>query len=159
MGDNPHYSSLVPPPIPSTRLVILWGFLMGNPIFLWVFKNLASPSRSPILFTSLSTFNPLSLPPWPHVNCHCLPGQKSIPITSPRKNSHCHYLSIYIAITVTFSVTCFLIIPSSLPRLLILSIHNASRRQFFLTHFLPFLSQKSLARFNRPLSFSSPHPH
>jgi hypothetical protein len=72
-GDNPHYSSLVPPSIPRTRLVILWDVLMGNPIFSRVLKNLASPSEIQSSLPRLESLTP----------CQYLPGQKLIANASP----------------------------------------------------------------------------
>ena len=73
MGDNPHYPSLVPPSIPSTRLVILWDVLLGNSIFSQVLKNLASPSEIQSSLPRLEYLTP----------CHYLPGRKLIADASP----------------------------------------------------------------------------
>ena len=73
LGDNPHYPSLVPPSIPSTRLVILWDVLLGNSIFSQVLKNLASPSEIQSSLPRLEYLTP----------CHYLPGRKLIADASP----------------------------------------------------------------------------
>ena len=73
LGDNPHYPSLVPPSIPSTRLVILWDFLLGNLIFSRVLKNLASPNEIQSSLPRLEYLTP----------CQYLPVRKLIAFASP----------------------------------------------------------------------------